>query len=86
MSLRSFSLKVTLGKILPHCKSVQRKADIFQNKKERYNINHAIFIIVALACLVGVAGLSKGSFNNYVDQILTIFDPLPPWMDKFGHF
>ena len=35
-------------------------ADIFQNKKERYNINHAIFIIVALACLVGVAGLSKG--------------------------
>ena len=26
-------------------------ADIFQNKKERYNINHAIFIIVALAWL-----------------------------------
>jgi hypothetical protein len=52
-------------------------ADIFQNKKERYNINHAIFIIVALACLVGVAGLSKGSFNNYVDQILSNFDPCP---------
>ena len=50
-------------------------ADIFQNKKERYNINHAIFIIVALACLVGVAGLSKGSFNNYVDQILLNCDP-----------
>ena len=50
-------------------------ADIFQNKKERYNINHAIFIIVALACLVGVAGLSKGSFNNYVDQILFNCDP-----------
>ena len=50
-------------------------ADIFQNKKERYNINHAIFIIVALAWLVGVAGLSKGSFKNYVNQILFNCDP-----------
>ena len=29
----------------------------------------------------------KGAFNNYVDQILTIFDPLPPpRVDKSGHF
>ena len=27
-----------------------------------------------------------GAFNNHVDKILTIFDPLPPQMDKHGHF
>ena len=27
----------------------------------------------------------KGAFNNYVDQILTIFDPLPPRVDKRGY-
>ena len=26
------------------------------------------------------------SFNNYVDQILTNFDPLPSRVDKHGHF
>ena len=30
--------------------------------------------------------LNKGAFNNYVDQILTNFDPLPPRVDKRGHF
>ena len=39
-------------------------ADIFQNKKERYNINHAIFIIVALAWLGGVAGLTRGTYRT----------------------
>ena len=28
----------------------------------------------------------KGAFNNYVDQILTNFDPLPPKMGKFTKF
>ena len=39
-------------------------ADIFQNKKERYNINHAIFIIVALAWVGGVAGLSRSTYRT----------------------
>ena len=29
---------------------------------------------------------SLGSFNNNVDQILPNFDPLPPQVDKHGHF
>ena len=29
---------------------------------------------------------NMGSFNNYVDQNLTNFDPLPPRVDKRGHF
>ena len=28
----------------------------------------------------------KEAFNKYVDQILTNFDPLPPRVDKRGHF
>ena len=28
---------------------------------------------------------NMGSFNNYVDQNLTNFDPLPPRVDKRGH-
>ena len=27
----------------------------------------------------------KGAFNNYMDQILTNFDPLSPRVDKHGH-
>ena len=27
-----------------------------------------------------------GTFNNYVDQLLPNFDPLPPRVDKRGHF
>ena len=27
--------------------------------------------------------LAQGTFNNYVDQILPNFDPLPPRMDKY---
>ena len=29
--------------------------------------------------------LYQGAFNNYVDQILTNLDPLPPRVDKRGH-
>ena len=29
---------------------------------------------------------TKGAFNNHVEKILTYFDPLPPQIDKPGHF
>ena len=28
----------------------------------------------------------QGAFNNYVDQILSNFDPLTPRVNKHGHF
>ena len=35
---------------------------------------------------LGSLNLFWGSFNNYVNQILPNFNPLPPRVDKHGHF
>ena len=41
----------------------------------------AISLDNTVACVI-----NWGSFNNYVDQILPNFDPLPPRVDNCGHF
>ena len=33
-----------------------------------------------------IIALPGGAFNNYVDQILSNFDHLPPRVDNCGHF
>ena len=37
-------------------------------------------------CIGSCPSLAWGSFNNYVDQILPNFDPLPPRVDNCGYF
>ena len=47
---------------------------------------NAAHTTVLLDWSISLATASWGSYNNYVDQILPNFDPLPPRVDNRGHF